>query len=118
MHPQIRQVGPGSCPICGMALEPLEFSTDMVPNVELIDMQRRFWIALALTVPVFVLEMGSHLFGWRPCDPRRSLELGAAHPGNAGRAVGRRPFFERGYRSVLTRNLNMFTLIALGTGAA
>src|SRR5690242_2277783 len=63
MHPQIRQVGPGSCPICGMALEPLNVTAESEPNGELIDMTRRFWIGLVLTVPVFLLEMGGHLFG-------------------------------------------------------
>ncbi|HSK38191.1 MAG TPA: heavy metal-binding domain-containing protein, partial [Arenibaculum sp.] len=63
MHPEIRQVGPGSCPICGMALEPLEITAETGPNPELADMSRRFWIGLALTVPVFLLEMGGHLFG-------------------------------------------------------
>jgi Cu+-exporting ATPase len=118
MHPQIRQIGPGSCPICGMALEPLEVSTDMVPNVELIDMQRRFWIGLALTLPVFVLEMGSHLFGWDHAIGGSVLnwvQLLLATPVVLWAGA---PFFERGYRSLLTRNLNMFTLIALGTGAA
>ena len=63
MHPQIRQVGPGSCPICGMALEPLEVSAAAVPNHELADMARRFWVGLGLTLPVFVLEMGGHIPG-------------------------------------------------------
>ena len=90
MHPEIRQVGPGSCPICGMALEPLEFSADPAPNVELIDMQRRFWIGLALTVPVFALEMGGHLFGLdRYMLGPAAVELGAARAGDAGGAVGR-----------------------------
>jgi Cu+-exporting ATPase len=62
MHPQIRQVGPGACPICGMALEPLVAGSELGPNPELSDMSRRLWIALALTVPVFELEMGSHFF--------------------------------------------------------
>ncbi len=118
MHPQIRQIGPGSCPICGMALEPLEVTADQGPNPELIDMQRRFWIGLALTVPVFVLEMGSHLFGWDhyiPGQVSNWVQLILATPVVLWAGA---PFFERGYRSVLTRNLNMFTLIALGTGAA
>ena len=118
MHPEIRQIGPGSCPICGMALEPLEFSTDIVPNVELIDMQRRFWIALALTLPVFVLEMGGHLFGWDHAiggTVSNWVQLLLATPVVLWAGA---PFFARGYRSLLTRNLNMFTLIALGTGAA
>ena len=63
MHPEIRQVGPGSCPICGMALEPVLVSLEAEPNLELIDMRRRFWIGLVLTLPVFILEMGGHLFG-------------------------------------------------------
>ena len=63
MHPQVRQVGPGSCPICGMALEPELVSADSGPNPELADMTRRFWIGLVLTVPVFALEMGAHLTG-------------------------------------------------------
>jgi Cu+-exporting ATPase len=118
MHPEIRQVGPGSCPICGMALEPLEVSADQGPNPELVDMQRRFWIALALTVPVFVLEMGNHLLGWDHVIPgsiSNWVQLVLATPVVLWAGA---PFFERGYRSVLTRNLNMFTLIALGTGAA
>jgi len=63
MHPQIRQEGPGNCPICGMALEPLEVSAEVVPNHELADMSRRFWIGLVLTLPVVILEMGSHIPG-------------------------------------------------------
>ena len=63
MHPEIRQVGPGSCPICGMALEPVLVSLEAEPNVELIDMTRRFWIGLALAIPVVILEMGGHFLG-------------------------------------------------------
>src|SRR5438270_427405 len=63
MHPEVRQVGPGACPICGMALEPLEIIAEQGPNHELSDMTRRFWVGLVLTLPVFVLEMGGHLFG-------------------------------------------------------
>src|SRR6185436_10651640 len=63
MHPEIRQIGPGACPICGMALEPEIATAESGPNPELLDMTRRFWIGLALTVPVFVLEMGGHLAG-------------------------------------------------------
>ena len=73
MHPEIRQVGPGSCPICGMALEPVEFSADQGPNPELIDMQRRFWIGAGADLPVFVLEMGGHLFGSGSRDRRPAL---------------------------------------------
>ena len=86
------------------------------PNPELVDMQRRFWIGLALTVPVFVLEMGSHLFGWDhyiPGQVSNWVQLVLATPVVLWAGW---PFFERGWRSVLTRNLNMFTLIALGTG--
>jgi Cu+-exporting ATPase len=61
MHPQIRQAGPGNCPICGMALEPVEATADAAPNLELADMSRRFWIGLVLTLPVFILEMGGHI---------------------------------------------------------
>ena len=118
MHPQIRQIGPGSCPICGMALEPVEVTADQGPNPELVDMQHRFWVALALTVPVFLLEMGNHLLGFdHLIGGARSnwVQLILATPVVLWAGA---PFFERGYRSVLTRNLNMFTLIALGTGAA
>jgi Cu+-exporting ATPase len=118
MHPQIRQIGPGSCPICGMALEPLEVTADQGPNPELLDMQRRLWIGLALTVPVFLLEMGRHLLGLEHVIPGQLsnwVQLVLATPVVLWAGA---PFFEHGYRSVLTRNLNMFTLIALGTGAA
>jgi Cu+-exporting ATPase len=118
MHPEIRQVGPGSCPICGMALEPEMVSSDTGPNPELADMTRRFWIGLALTVPVFALEMGGHLTGLhRSLGQQNSnwIQLLLATPVVlwAGR-----PFFERGWASLQTRNLNMFTLIAMGTGIA
>jgi Cu+-exporting ATPase len=118
MHPQIRQIGPGSCPICGMALEPVLATEEAGPSPELRDMTRRFWIGLALTVPVVVLEMGAHL-----------TELG--HVIGQGRANWIQmafatpvvlwagwPFFVRAWQSVLSRNLNMFTLIAMGTGVA
>ena len=102
-----------------MALEPVEVSIGHGPNPELVDMQRRFWIALALTVPVFVLEMGNHLLGWDHVVAGLGLELGAAPAGDAGRAVGWRAVLRaRLAHSVQTRNLNMFTLIALGIGAA
>jgi Cu+-exporting ATPase len=118
MHPEIRQVGPGSCPICGMALEP-EFATaDTGPNPELVDMTRRFWIGLALTLPVFALEMGSHftnLHMWLGPQASNWLQLALATPVVLWAGW---PFFERGWASVRTRNLNMFTLIAMGTGVA
>nr|WP_283815089.1 MULTISPECIES: heavy metal translocating P-type ATPase [unclassified Bradyrhizobium] len=117
MHPEVRQVGPGSCPICGMALEPEQISLDDGPDPELIDMTRRFWIALALTLPVFVLEMGSHL-GLMHLVPQTwsnwiSFVLATPVVLWAGA-----PFFVRGWQSVVTRNLNMFTLIAMGVGVA
>ena len=117
MHPQVRQIGPGSCPICGMALEPAEVTADAGPNPELADMTRRFWIGLVLTVPVFVLEMGGHMLGHGLAPPRLSgwIQLLLSSP-VALWAGG--PFFERGWASLRTRNLNMFTLIAMGVGVA
>ena len=117
MHPEVRQVGPGSCPICGMALEPETVSLDDGPDPELIDMTRRFWIALALTVPVFVLEMTAHLGGIHLLSPQASNWLGFALATPVVLWAGW-PFFERGWQSLKTRNLNMFTLIAMGTGVA
>jgi Cu+-exporting ATPase len=118
MHPEIRQVGPGSCPICGMALEPELPSATEEPNPELADMSRRFWIGLALTLPVFVLEMGGHLFSLgHGIDPQtlNFVQLALATPVVLWCGW---PFFQRGWRSLQTRNLNMFTLIAMGTGVA
>jgi Cu+-exporting ATPase len=118
MHPEIRQVGPGSCPICGMALEPLVVSAEATPNVELADMTRRFWIGLVITLPVLALEMGGHLTGLMMFLSRQNsnwIQLVLATPVVLWAGW---PFFVRGYRSVLTRNLNMFTLIAMGTGVA
>ncbi len=117
MHPDIRQVGPGSCPICGMALEPLMVTAEAPPNHELIDFTRRFWIGLVLTLPVFLLEMGSHLFGLQLLAPRTSnlVQFALATPVVLWCGL---PFFQRGWSSLVTRNLNMFTLIAMGTGVA
>ncbi|MDB5610091.1 MAG: copper-translocating P-type ATPase, partial [Bradyrhizobium sp.] len=117
MHPEVRQVGPGNCPICGMALEPEQVSLDDTPDPELIDMTRRFWIALALTLPVFVIEMGSHLGLMHLVPPMWSnwISLVLATPVVLWAGA---PFFARGWRSVVTGNLNMFTLIAMGTGVA
>ncbi len=117
MHPEIRQVGPGSCPICGMALEPVLASAAEEKNPELESMTRRFWIGLALTIPVFLLEMSSHLgFGhWLEGQWLNWLQLALATPVVLW---GGWPFFERGWQSLKTRNLNMFTLIAMGTGVA
>ena len=117
MHPEIRQEGPGACPICGMALEPEVMTADAAPNPELADMMGRFWIAVVLTLPVFALEMGAHLFGHHLLAPQTSniVQFLLATPVVlwAGK-----PFFERGWASLRTRHLNMFTLIALGTGVA
>ena len=118
MHPEIRQMGPGSCPICGMALEPVLATVEQGPNPELVDMTRRFRIGLALTVPVLVLAMGGHLLGLDELiEPHTSnwLQLLFATPVVLWAGW---PFFVRGWRSVITRNLNMFTLIAMGTGVA
>jgi len=119
MHPEIRQVGPGSCPICGMALEPEIASAEAAPNHELAAMTRRFWIGLVLTTPVFLLEMGSHLIPAMhhlvPPEVSVWLQLVLATPVVIWAGA---PFFARGWRSVVTRNLNMFTLIAMGTGVA
>src|SRR5437868_6934015 len=118
MHPQIRQIGPGSCPICGMALEPEVASLDTAPNPELADMTRRFWIGLVLAAPAVVLEMGGHLVGGHGLiDPTLSnwIQLVFATPVVLWAGW---PFFVRGWQSLLTRNLNMFTLIAMGTAVA
>ena len=118
MHPEIRQVGPGSCPICGMALEPVLVSAEAGPNEELIDMTRRFWIGLVLSLPVVVLEMGGHFLGlthYIGASTSNWLQLIFATPVVLWAGW---PFFVRGWQSLLTRNLNMFTLIAMGTGVA
>ncbi|MGL5114272.1 MAG: copper-transporting P-type ATPase [Beijerinckiaceae bacterium] len=119
MHPQIRQEVPGSCPICGMALEPVTATAETGPSPELKDMTLRFWVGLALALPVFVLEMGGHLFpavhdlvspvtsGWIQFALATPVVFWAGWP-----------FFERAFASLLSRNLNMFTLIAMGTGVA
>lgn len=118
MHPEIRQVGPGTCPICGMALEPEVASLETGPNPELADMTRRFWIGGALALPAVVLEMGGHLAGphnW--IDPTLSNWIQFVFATPVVLWAGW-PFFVRGWQSLLTRNLNMFTLIAMGTGVA
>ncbi|KJC58363.1 haloacid dehalogenase [Bradyrhizobium sp. LTSPM299] len=117
MHPEVRQVGPGSCPICGMALEPEQVSLDDGPDPEMIDMTKRFWIALVLTLPVFVLEMGSHLGLMHLVPPNWSNWISFVLTTPVVLWAGA-PFFVRGWQSILTRNLNMFTLIAMGTGVA
>ncbi|MBI5320186.1 heavy metal translocating P-type ATPase [Bradyrhizobium sp.] len=118
MHPEIRQVGPGSCPICGMALEPEVASLDAGPNPELADMTRRFWIGAALSAPAVVLEMGGHLagsHGWVDQTLSNWIQFVFATPVVLWAGW---PFFVRGWQSLQTRNLNMFTLIAMGTGVA
>jgi Cu+-exporting ATPase len=118
MHPQIRQPGPGACPICGMALEPEMPTADSGPNAELVDMTRRFWIGLVLTLPVLSLEMGGHLTDLHMLLGKTLsnwIQFALATPVVLWAGW---PFFVRGYQSLLTRNLNMFTLIAMGTGVA
>ena len=117
MHPEIRQVGPGTCPICGMALEPEVATAATGPNPELVDMTRRFWIGLVLTLPVFALEMGQHLIGLHVLDQATSNWIQFAFATPVVLWAGA-PFFVRGWQSLVTRNLNMFTLIAMGTGVA
>jgi len=115
MHPQVRQVGPGSCPICGMALEP-ELGGSEDGGGELAAMTRRFWISLALAVPVVALDMGAHVALFHlAMDVSNFAQLALATPVVVW---GGWPFFVRGAQSLRTRNLNMFTLIALGTGVA
>jgi Cu+-exporting ATPase len=118
MHPEIRQPGPGSCPICGMALEPELASAEIGPNPELIDMTRRFWIGAGLAIPVVILEMGGHLarsHAWVPQMLSNWSQFALATPVVLWAGW---PFFMRGGQSLVTRNLNMFTLIALGVGVA
>ncbi len=121
MHPEIEQVGPGSCPLCGMALEPKGVpSGDEGPNPELIDFKRRFWIGAALAVPLLILSMGPmvglgflrDMLGERPA---LWVEFGLGTPVVLWAGW---PFLTRGYKSLVTRNLNMFTLIAMGVGSA
>jgi len=118
MHPEIRQVGPGACPICGMALEPALATADTGPNPELVDMTRRLWIGLALTLPLFALEMAGHVTDLHMLIGSQAsnwVQLALATPVVLWAGW---PFFARGWASLRTRNLNMFTLIALGTGVA
>jgi len=121
MHPEVEQDHPGDCPKCGMALEPKEFTgEEEEDDSELRDMSRRLWIGLILTLPVFIIAMGSHL----PGDP-----IGALIPKSISKWIefvlatpvvlwAGLPFFKRGWKSIITWNLNMFTLIAIGTGTA
>ena len=117
MHPQIRQEGPGTCPICGMALEPEEPSLDDGPNPELVDFTRRLWVAGVLAVPLLAISMVAEMLGIDVVSPAASpwvqLALSAPIVLWAGW-----PFFQRGWTSLRTRHLNMFTLISIGVGAA
>ncbi|MGD0563805.1 MAG: heavy metal translocating P-type ATPase [Roseiarcus sp.] len=117
MHPQIRQIGPGACPICGMALEPEAPTAETGPNVELLDMTRRFWIGLVLAAPVVAIEMGGHLakMNWLATPASNWAQLALATPVVLWAGW---PFFVRALASIKSRNLNMFTLIAMGTGVA
>jgi P-type Cu+ transporter len=120
MHPEVRQMGPGSCPKCGMALEPVTISAQEEDNPELVDMTRRFWVSVALTVPVLLAAMADFIPG-RPLEQLASarawtwFELIVATPVVLW---GGWPFFVRGWQSLVNRSLNMFTLIALGVGVA
>ena len=117
MHPQIRQEGPGTCPICGMALEPEEPSLDDAPNPELVDFTRRLWVAGALTAPLLLVSMFAEMLGLQIVSPAESPWVQLALTAPIVLWAGG-PFFQRGWTSVRTRHLNMFTLIALGVGAA
>ncbi|MGD1014891.1 MAG: heavy metal translocating P-type ATPase [Roseiarcus sp.] len=117
MHPEVRQVGPGACPICGMALEPEAPTAEAAPNAELLDMTRRFWIGVILAAPVVAIEMGGHLFSLHWFAPQASnwAQLALATPVVLWAGS---PFFVRALASIRNRSLNMFTLIAMGTGVA
>ena len=118
MHPEIVRDGPGACPICGMALEPMTPSAAEGPNPELADMTRRFWIGLVLTLPIFALEMGAHVLGLEHLLPKQTnnwIQFALAAPVVLWAGW---PFFDRGWTSVVNRSLNMFTLIAMGVGVA
>jgi Cu+-exporting ATPase len=118
MHPQVRQMGPGNCPICGMALEPVLATTETGDSPELLDMTKRFWIGTALTVPVFALEMGGHLFDVHHLITQQTSNWVQLLLGTPVVLWAGWPFFVRAVTSVKNRSLNMFSLIALGTGAA
>jgi Cu+-exporting ATPase len=120
MHPEVRQRGQGSCPICGMALEPVEATLDEEPNHELTDMSRRFWWSLAFTTPMLALMVSEFLPG-QPIQHAVSMRVTTWIELALAMLVvlwGGWPFFVRGWESVVSRHLNMFTLIALGVGAA
>ncbi|OYX65979.1 MAG: haloacid dehalogenase [Rhizobiales bacterium 32-66-11] len=118
MHPQIRQMGPGNCPICGMTLEPEVTTGETGPSAELLDMTRRFWVGLVLAVPVLALEMGGHLTNLHMllgAQASNWIQFLLATPVVLWAGW---PFFTRAWQSLVTRRLNMFTLIAMGTGVA
>lgn len=118
MHPQVRQIGPGNCPICGMTLEPEVVTAETGPSAEYLDMRRRFWIGLVLSVPVLLLEMGGHLTNLHMALGAQTsnwIQLVLATPVVLWAGF---PFFERAWKSLVTMRLNMFTLIAMGTGVA
>ncbi|CAN5225674.1 heavy metal translocating P-type ATPase [soil metagenome] len=119
MHPEVRQDHPGACPICGMGLEPEMVTADAGPSAELIDMTWRFRIGLMLALPVFVLEMGGHIFpALHHLVPMRVSAWGQLVLATPVVLWAGWPFFTRGWASLRTRNLNMFTLVAMGTGIA
>lgn len=118
MHPQVRQMGPGNCPICGMALEPVVATTESGASPELRDMTRRFWAGLALTIPVFALEMGGHLVDIHHLIGQQTSNWVQLLFGTPVVLWAGWPFFVRAWTSVKNRSLNMFSLIALGTGVA
>jgi len=120
MHPEIVRDSPGACPICGMALEACSVAVEEAPNLELVDMTRRFWISAALSLPLMLLVMAEHLpgmplMGWISHRAFTWIQLALATPVVLW---GGWPFFTRGWASIVNRNLNMFTLIAMGTGTA
>src|SRR5678816_4445212 len=125
MHPEIIQIGPGSCPICGMALEPTEITLDDTPDPEYMDMKRRFRIAVPLTIPVFILAMSEMFVDFNSVFPSWPhgqasyvslwIQFILATPVVLWCGW---PFFERAWASIKNASPNMFTLIAIGTGAA
>jgi Cu+-exporting ATPase len=118
MHPQVRQIGPGNCPICGMTLEPEVVTAETGPSAEYLDTRRRFWIGLVLSVPVLMLEMGGHLTNLHMvlgAQTSNWIQLVLATPVVLWAGF---PFFKRAWKSLVTMRLNMFTLIAMGTGVS
>ncbi len=121
MHPEIVRDEPGSCPICGMALEPRVAAAGEEDNAELADMTRRFWVSVALTTPVFLMAMAGefvHGLGWTEGMTTRTLNVVQLVLATPVVLWGGWPFFERGWRSLVNRSLNMFTLIGLGVSVA